>query len=352
MDQAEQAHAGVSVKISLAAAMSLRLVPGRFWRDASAGCLNLLLDYPGGCRANCAYCGLARERVSTDGDGSFIRVDWPSYPLAKVLSRLESYPGPFRRVCLSMVVEPHARRDTLAIIPILKRDANLPISLLASPAVLKRDDLATLRQAGVERFTVAFDAATEVLFDRHRGTQVRGPLDWSRYWQWMEWARPVFGFGNLGAHWIVGLGEREQDLVAAFLRVRRLGGNNHLFSFFPEPGSRLSQTNPPALRSYRRVQLARYLIDQDRVGDDAFEFDGRGRLRAFGLPADELDRVIESGRPFVTSGCPGRDGEVACNRPFGDSRPGPRLRNYPFELEPADVRRVRRQLGPMGEHPK
>ncbi len=336
---------GPKVKISLAAAISLRLLPGRFWRDARPGCLNLLLDYPGGCRANCAYCGLARERIRAGSEDSFIRVQWPACLLGEILERLRRYPDCFSRVCLSMVVQGTARQDTLEIVALIRRETDLPLSLLAAPAVLGKDDLPPLKRAGVDRFTVAVDAATAGLFHRHRGREARGPLSWSRYWRCLEWAAPVFGRGKIGAHWIVGLGEREEEMVRAFLRVRRLGGRNHLFSFFPEEGSMLQALVPPPLRSYRRIQLARFLIDENLVGDDAFGFDGRGKLIDYGLIPGELNRIIESGRPFLTSGCPAKNGEVACNRPFGDSRPGPLLRNYPFPLEPSDIRCVRRQLG-------
>ena len=58
-----------------------------------------------------------------------------------------------------------------------------------------------------------------------------------------------------------------------------------------------------------------------------------------------LDHAVDSGEPFRTSGCAGYDGEVACNRPFANSRPGPNLRNYPFKPNATDVARIRMQMG-------
>jgi biotin synthase len=65
----------------------------------------------------------------------------------------------------------------------------------------------------------------------------------------------------------------------------------------------------------------------------------------FGLPGDELETLIASGKPFRTSGCPGKDDEEvsACNRPYGDSSPTD-IRSFPFALNRADVERVRRQM--------
>ena len=50
------------VQMSTAAAITLGLMNGKMHRCTCTRCLNLLLSYPEGCRANCAYCGLARHR--------------------------------------------------------------------------------------------------------------------------------------------------------------------------------------------------------------------------------------------------------------------------------------------------
>jgi biotin synthase len=75
-----------------------------------------------------------------------------------------------------------------------------------------------------------------------------------------------------------------------------------------------------------------------------FTFDPSDRISDFGLPEDELNRVIESGVPFQTSGCPGEDGQVACNRPYANSLPGPNIRNYPFLPRESDIASIKEQL--------
>ncbi len=47
---------------------------------------------------------------------------------------------------------------------------------------------------------------------------------------------------------------------------------------------------------------------------------------------------------FTTSGCPGRNCRVACNRPFGNERPSRPFRNFPLRPEQEDVALVRQQL--------
>ena len=70
-----------------------------------------------------------------------------------------------------------------------------------------------------------------------------------------------------------------------------------------------------------------------------------GKVVDFGIPPTELDDIIDTGYPFITSGCTGKDGKtVACNRPFGNSRPGPGLRNYPFIPDAKDIELIRMQM--------
>jgi biotin synthase len=95
---------------------------------------------------------------------------------------------------------------------------------------------------------------------------------------------------------------------------------------------------------YRRMQMARYLIDEGLGQAADMEFDRNGRLQSFGVAADVLEKALSSGEPFRTSGCPGPDGQVACNRPFANSRPGPDIRNFPFALEAQDIDKVRAEL--------
>ncbi len=61
----------------------------------------------------------------------------------------------------------------------------------------------------------------------------------------MEEAVEVFGRGNVGVHFIVGLGETEREMVEAIQRAHDLGVPTHLFSFFPEEGSLLENRPQP-----------------------------------------------------------------------------------------------------------
>ncbi|MDD5689313.1 MAG: radical SAM protein, partial [Caldisericia bacterium] len=64
----------------------------------------------------------------------------------------------------------------------------------------------------------------------------------------------------------------------------------------------------------------------------------------FGLPSLKLNTIVESGKPFMTSGCPDEKGEVACNRPYSNSRPSEEIRNFPFLPEKEDIDKIKNEL--------
>ncbi len=332
------------VRLSLAAAMTLDLVPGLFYRNARLGCINLLLTYPGGCAANCAYCGLSNARVGEYEDKSFIRVAWEVYALDEVIGRIVERESYLARACVSMVTHRQAPADMREVVSRIRSRSSTPISVLITPTPLSREDLVAMKDAGADRVGIAIDAAREGIFDDMRGEGVRGPHRWERYWAFFEEAIEVYGRDMVGSHFMVGLGETEREMAEAMQRIRDMGGVTHLFSFFPEPETRLTDWPQPPMGQYRRMQLARYLIDEDVGRADRFGFDADGALVSFGIPDDELERVLASGEPFMTSGCPGEDGCVACNRPYANSLPGPDIRNFPFQPSEEDLEKVRSEL--------
>lgn len=328
------------VQTSLAGAICLGLEPGRFLRGAKCTCLNLLLTYQDGCRGACSYCGLARNRQVATGK-TFIRVKWPTYPLDEILERVKTRNHPFKRVCVSMLTHPRSVVDTLAIMNRF-RATGLPISGLLTPTAMRgKDDLVMVRDAGADRVGIAIDAATKALFEKHRGRAVRGPHHWERYWLAVTDAVEVFGRYRVGVHLIVGLGETEQEMVAAIAMAYRMGALTHLFSFFPEAGSLMEDSPQPPLGQYRRVQLARYLINEGIISEDAISFSPEGRIIDYGIDAEPY---YENGLAFMTSGCPGEDGILACNRPFGNERASEPIRNYPFVPTTDDVEIIRSQF--------
>jgi lipoyl synthase len=341
------------VQMSTAAAISLGVVNGRMHRCGCTRCLNLLLTYPEGCRANCAYCGLARHREAERdyADRNFIRVDWPAVPMDEVVDIVarDVAASPFHRMCISMITHPRSDEDTVSV---LKKwtaridPSAIPVSILSNPTTMSRADVQRLKDLGSDIFTVALDAATPEIFDRTRGKGVESPHSWKKYWEILMDARDIFGPQKFGAHIIVGMGESEHDVLDLVQRLVDLGGHSHMFCFFPEKGSLMDHLPATPRDQWRRVQLGRYLIDYCGQRVENMRFDTEGRVADFGLPAGELDAIIDAGLAFRTSGCPGKFAEdiSACDRPYGDSPPS-NIASYPFQPETKDIKRIRHQLG-------
>jgi biotin synthase len=340
------------VQMSTAAAITLGVTGGRMYRTSCTRCLNLLLTYPEGCRANCAYCGLARHREAERdyADRNFIRVDWPAVPLEQTIDIVarDADQTPFHRMCISMITHPRSDQDTVTVLK--KWTARIdpkaiPVSILSNPTTMTREDVERLHELGADIFTVALDAATPEIFDRTRGKGVQSPHSWQKYWEILMDARDIFGAQKFGAHIIVGMGETERDVLGLVQRLVDLGGHSHMFCFFPEKGSLMDHLPATPRDQWRRVQLARYLVDYKEGRVENMRFDDFGRVVDFGFPGEKLQDIINTGTPFRTSGCPGKFAEdiSACDRPYGDSPPS-NIASYPFQPNGNDLRKIRSQL--------
>lgn len=229
------------LRTSLAAAMTLGFKNGLFYRDAKLFCINLLLTYDSGCAGNCGYCGLSMRRPGTYEDKSFIRVEWTAYKLTDIMERISENVDRVKRICLSMITNKRARKDTWEITKTLRQDLDIPISLLSSPTILDKSDLYRFKENGADMIGIAVDCATPHLFEKIRGKTVKGPHKWEKYWKYYEEALEIFGKRKAGVHLIVGLGETEREMIETIQKAYDMGGCTHLFSFFPECNSLLSQ---------------------------------------------------------------------------------------------------------------
>ena len=178
------------VQISTAAAITLGVATGKMYRCSCTRCLNLLLTYPEGCRANCAYCGLARHREAERdyADRNFIRVDWPAVPMDVIVDQVarDGDNSPFHRMCISMITHPRSDDDTVTVLKNWTDRIDpdtIPVSILSNPTTMGRQDVRKLKDLGADIFTVAIDAATPEIFERTRGKGVQSVHKWDKYWE-------------------------------------------------------------------------------------------------------------------------------------------------------------------------
>jgi len=339
------------LQTSLAAAMTMGFRSGKFFREAKLYCINLLLTYKEGCRASCAFCGLSKSRklVGEERDKSFIRVEWPIYDLYDIIDALNSSKcDHVERVCISMVTNKRAVDDILIVNKKISSQTDKSLSALISPTIIKNNWLTLLKNSGVDKVGIAIDAATPKIFDQLRGSGVRGPHKWEKYWKIVKESINVFKKGNVGIHLIVGLGETEKEMALLFQEINDMHINIHLFSFFPESNSKLERSDQPGIGQYRRIQLLRYLMDLNEIHYENLIFNSQNQITDFGIEKKIIQEAIESGIPFKTSGCSSKTLDVACNRPFANCTPFQaymgECRNFPIDPTSEDIKLIKKQL--------
>jgi len=319
-----------TIRVSIGSAIVLGLVKGSL--DALPTTVYLLTYRKDKCNANCAFCPQARNSKSRADMLS--RVTWPAFRTVQVVDGVVNAVnnGKIKRVCIQALNYPTVFDDVLSVVSSIRAKCTVPISVSCQP--VNTETMKKLAQEGVERIGIPLDAANEEIFDKIKGKQAKGPYSWKKQLQTLENAVQIFGKGNVSTHLIVGLGETEKDMISAIQHCVDIGVYPGLFAFTPISGTVLEFSAPPMMGQYRRIQLARYLIVQEKTRCESMRFDGDGKVVDFGVSSDTLGRVIRTGTPFVTSGCPN------CNRPYYNEKPGGPLYNYPFAPTEAELEKI------------
>jgi len=337
------------VRISTASAVALRFRSGRFTREFEFGGINLLLNYNSGCRSDCSYCGLARTRPGTYEDKSFIRVEWPLVEMDELVDRMAKYHDSLTRLCISMVTHGRAYSDTAELIRRIRTKVSAPLSILVAPPTLNRERLQTFKDLGADMIGIGLDAVTEDLFRGHR-TDVPsgGGLSWEKYWDIVETSRDIYGPWKVNCHTLVGLGETDKEAIEMFVRLVDQEIFPYLFCFNPEEDSRLGEQPKSSIQRWRRIQLAKHLVEFSGYRMRDFTFDAAGALTGIVEPSGGTDAIVaeavESGVPFETDGCPSDDGGPGCTRPYGSYGPAESFRDFPFAPNTADLSLIKDEM--------
>jgi biotin synthase len=263
------------------------------------------------------------------------RIGWPEYKLEDFIRHLR--PGlNFRRVCIQCLNYPTVVDDVVEILAAVKTKVKLPVSICIHPVSLKK--MNRLQRAGAQKIGIAMDACTPELFEKIKGAGRRGPYRWNRHLEAMQQALEVFGPGNVTTHLIVGLGETEAEAADFIIKMHEMGITVGLFAFTAIRGTALEEMSQPALESYRRLQVLRYLVANKLVDREGVSADETGKL---GLRSDAawLRETLSSGEAFRVTGCNG------CNRPYYNERPRGPMYNYPRPLSEDEVHKALAKAG-------
>ena len=341
---AERQESPEWVRISYASALALRFKSGRFTRLFDFGGINLLLSYDRGCLSDCGYCGLARNRPGDYEDKSFIRVEWPLVETDELVRRLVRHEDKLTRLCISMVTHGRAYPDTLDITRRITANVRAPLSLLVAPPTLNPKRLQAFKDAGADMIGIGLDAVTEDLFRSIRTDVPKGGLKWHQYWQIVDGARDIFGPWKVNCHTLVGLGETDADLLGIFARLLDRQIFSYLFCFNPEPDSRMGDREKTPLGRWRRIQLAKFLLEERGLDPAAFRFDDDGALVRILAPRELVEEVVDDAHAFMTNGCPSTGGTPGCTRPMGSWRPTETPRDFPWRPTDEETRFIRQTL--------
>ncbi len=323
------------IRVSSGSAIVLGLLEG--FLNAKPTTAYFLTYLEGKCTANCGFCSQAKSSKSRADMLS--RVAWPAFETKEVVSKLATavQRGEIKRVCIQALNYPTVFEDFLTFLEEIKSQGmKVPISVSCQP--LDREEMKKLADAGVESVGISLDAATKEIFDRVKGNFAGGPYDWDRQRDALIDAVEVFGRGKDSTHLIVGLGETEKEMVKAIQWCVDNSVYPALFSFTPIPGTALEHRCSPTIGHYRRIQLARLLIVQGKTRFEKMGFNEEGCLVYFGVSHGQLENVIRSGKPFLTSGCPN------CNRPYYNEKPSGPLYNFPVQPTLQEIKEIEKQL--------
>jgi len=285
------------------------------------------------CSANCAFCPQAQD--SSSSPHKLSRIGWPEYKLDYFIRHLRRGLN-FRRACIQCLNYPTVVDDVEEILAAVRTKVKLPVSICIHPVGL--EEMKRLQKAGAQKIGIAMDACTPELFEKIKGAGRRGPYRWDEHLEAMQQALEVFGPGNVTTHLIVGLGETEAEAADFIIKMYEMGITVGLFAFTAIRGTALEEMSQPALESYRRLQVLRYLVANKLVDREGVSADERGKLE---LKSDAawLRETLSSGEAFRVTGCSG------CNRPYYNERPRGPMYNYPRPLSKDEVHKALAEAG-------
>ena len=294
---------------------------------------HLLTYNEGRCVANCQFCPQARG--ATADTKMLSRVVWPRCEFEQVLTTFEKNDKKFERLCIQAVNYRNVVDDLCELVARIKDKCSLPVSVSCQP--LTEPDIQRLAKAGAERVSIALDAASPEIFDKSKGKGVGSSYTWEGHIKALDDARTIFG-DRVSTHLIAGLGESEQEMIRTIQLLHDRDITIGLFAFTPIAGTPLANMPQPDVSSYRRIQLARFLIVNNLGRVEQMHFKN-GKVSDFGITQDVLSKTVDSGEPFRTSGCSG------CNRPFYNESPRGPIYNYPKKLKRREKTEIKTQLG-------
>ncbi|KLO23883.1 MULTISPECIES: radical SAM protein [unclassified Marinitoga] len=289
----------MKLKLSYATAVLLGLKKGKINFEMPTAYLMLGEK----CIYNCSFCAQAREAKS---DKNYLsRIKWPEYDIKEFLGKLKEN-NPFKRLCIQVVNTEIYFYDLknflneINDIDILKAISFRPKSF---------EEVENIFNYNIDNLGISLDVANKELFTKIRG----GSFD-SLFNILIQSAEKYPG--KVTTHVIVGLGETDKDLIDLMFEMKKYNILVSLFAFTPIQGTKLGNKQPPSIERYRKIQIAREIIEKTNVKKEDFMFENNSLIKFPEIKISE-DEAIK------TSGC------SYCTRPFYNEKPNKILYNIP-----------------------
>lgn len=310
----------MNVKLSLASAIYLNLKHGKLNFPVST--IYIMLGEK--CNSNCSFCAQANSHAQ---ENMLSRVPWYSYDPDIVIEKLKL--SKISRVCIQTLDYPNLEEELLSFLSLLK-NLKIPVSISITPilteSIIRFKDYA-------DTISFALDAATPELFEKYKGRAVGNRFTWEKHWNTLLKAKKIFK--NVNTHIIVGLGETDKELIELMLKLKNENISIAMFAYTPI--NKNLNIEDPDLNRYRKVQLARYIIEKHGATLQNFEFENN-MLKTINF--ENIDKIINEGLAFMTSGCKG------CNRPYYNERPGKAVYNIPYHPSTEEMMLIKKELKP------
>lgn len=293
------------VRVSYGTAIVLGLIKAR--QDVAPTTAYLLYDQ--GCVGSCTFCSRANGNHQSQ---HLSRIVWPEFELTQIIAELSKTPRKFGRICLQTGFNPDPQaEEELKTVAKQLINTGITTSMTLTPS---QSNLAIeLLSQGLDHVGIGLDAATDKTYTVHK--QRNWEKDWPELLKLISHAR-----GKIEVHLIFGLGDTEEEFARRVQELVDAGGRISLFAFTPVNGGL-----EPDLSSYRRMQVFRYLCEKSALNFSSCRFE-RGRLVSFNIVKSKLEKLLDNGDAFRTSGCD------ACNRPYYNEKPGKPFFNFPRPL--------------------
>lgn len=322
------------VRVSLGSAVALGLTNA--WIHVKSSTIYLLTYYENRCLGKCAFC--SQGSASKSQTNMLSRIIWPFYKLDIVADRISKAESnhDIKRICIQAMNYPEVFKNSLDIIKKIKLKSNIPISLSFQP--ININQIKKLVKI-IDRISIPIDATNEDIFEKTKGKLIGGPYEWKKQINLLIKATKIFGKGKVTTHFIVGLGESDFEIMKMIEWADNLGIFPSLFAFTPVKGTPLENLKQPPIPRYRVIQLAHSLITRYKIKIKNMEFNSMGRLHGLGISRAILKKIISSGEPFRTHGCP------YCDRPYYNERVVGPFYNYPKLPTEEDINLIEEQIG-------